>query len=102
MAGFLDEEVRDDMLNVMCEMSDRQVDPKAKERMKLMLGRSNADIKDELLGLLDDIAFYAWTSDFEIRVLERIWFGCGGTQEEIQARDTSMTAENKAKYKWHR
>lgn len=93
---------RDKMFDLIAGMSDRQVDPQAKTRLKALMGRPNEEIKWELLGLIDDIAFYAWTSGFEIRVLHTIWLNVGGTEEELKNRDVSMTEENKAKYKWQR
>ena len=93
---------RDEMFNILCEMSDRQVDRKVKDRLKAFLGRPNEEIKDELLGLVDDIVFYSWTSDFEIKVLEQIWCGCGGSMQELHSRKVEDTPENRAKYKWQR
>lgn len=95
-------EARDKMFDILCQMSDRQVDPKAKERIKALMGRPNEEIKDELLGLIDDIVYCSWTSSFEIKVLETIWMGCGGTKEELHNRSVADTPENRAKYKWQR
>jgi hypothetical protein len=86
-------------------MSDRQVDPAVKTRLATLRGRANADIKDELLGLIDDIVYCSWTSDFEIMVLETIWFGVGGSKEELSERNAQMNdpATRKAlkeRFKW--
>lgn len=98
----MEQKDRDEAFDLIAGMSDRQVDPQVKTRLKAMMGQPNEEIKDELLGLIDDIAFYAWTSDFEIRVLHTIWLNVGGTEEELRNRDVSMTEDNKAKYKWAR
>ena len=77
---------RDEMFNMICQMSDQQVDENVKRRLQKLIGRPNTDIKDELLGLIDDIAFYAWTSNFEIQALHVIWLNIGGSEEELSKR----------------
>ena len=96
---------RDEMFDMISGMSDRQVDPAVKTRLATLRGRANADIKDELLGLIDDIVYCSWTSDFEIMVLETIWFGVGGSKEELSERNAQMNdpATRKAlkeRFKW--
>ncbi len=95
---------RDEIFGVLREMSDRQVDPAVKKRLLTLIGRPNEDIKDELLGLIDDIAYFSWTSDFEIGVMHTIWCNIGGSELELQERNRNLqdTPENKAKYKWER
>lgn len=103
MADLMEVEKRDEMFNILSGMSDRQVDPAAKARLKTLIGRPNAEIKDELLGLIDDIVYCAWTSDFEIRVLETIWFNIGGSPEELAQRNAQLDEkkeEFKNRFKW--
>lgn len=57
--------VRDEIFGTLCELSDRQCDPHVKDRLKTFIGRSNDDVKDELLGLIDDCVYAAWTSNFD-------------------------------------
>jgi len=103
--GNVDQAKRDEMFGILCKMSDRQVDQAVKDRLQTFIGRTNEEIKDELLGLIDDSVFCAWTSDFEIRVMERIWFEIGGSKEELaerngQLEDKSKLEEFKARFKW--
>ena len=77
---------RDKILNTLCCMSDRQVDDKIKPKIRALIGRSNEDIKDDLLSIIDECVYGALTSDFEIRVLNIIWQQCGGTDEELKNR----------------
>lgn len=94
---------RDKLFEILCGLSDRQFDDRAKERLRAMIGRPNEDIKDELLGLIDDIVLYAWSSDFEINALDFIWKKIGGTDEELRNPvRTRDTPENRSKYKWRR
>lgn len=64
---------RDKIFNALCEMSDRQVDPIVKSRIRQFIGRSDSEIKDELKILIDDIVYGSLTSDFEVMVLDTIW-----------------------------
>lgn len=91
---------RDKVFETICAISDRNVDPAVKVRLREFIGRENADIKDELLGLIDDIVFCAWTSDFELNVLHVVWLQIGGSEQELLDRKPVDTPENQAKYKW--
>ena len=96
---------RDEMFDMLCSMSDRQVDPQVKARLKTLKGRPNEEIKDELLGLIDDIVYCAWTSDFEIKVLNAMWEQIGGSKEQLaernaQLNDPAKKEEFKARFKW--
>jgi hypothetical protein len=104
-AKLIEVVARDEMFNILCQMSDRQVDQQVKDRLKTFMGRPNAEIKDELLGLIDDSVYCAWTSDFEIRVMDTIWMGIGGSDQELKERnaklnDPSMKEEFKQRFKW--
>lgn len=97
----MNETDRDAAFNLLIAMSDRQVDPIVKRRLTAMLGRPNAEIKNRLLGLMDDVAFGELTSNFELRVLDFIWRNaCGGTHTELTTRDVSDTPENREGYGW--
>ncbi len=98
----MDQAKRDEMFGILCEMSDRQVDPKAKQRLRAFVGRTNEEIKDELLGLIDDIVHASWTSGFEIRCLHAMWCSIGGSDKELKERNANLVIneETRAKYKW--
>ena len=107
MAGAKQIEVvdRDEMFNILCQMSDRQVDKQVKCRLNTFMGRPNAEIKDELLGLIDDSVYCAWTSDFEIAVMNIIWMEIGGSEQELKERNFEMNnpkmkEEFKQRFKW--
>jgi hypothetical protein len=61
---------RDELFSIICEASDRQVDPIVKRRLESYIGKPHEEIKDLLLDLLDDIAYRSLTSNFEIMALD--------------------------------
>ena len=75
---------RDEMFEIMIQMSDRQVDPQVKTRLKTFIGKPNEEVKDQLIDLINDVVHYALTSDFEIKVMDIIWKEIGGTQEDLE------------------
>lgn len=96
---------RDGIFRQICQISDRQVDPQVKARLCALIGRTNEGIKDELLGLIDDIVFFAWTGDFESQVLQIVWRQIGGSDEELAARNAEIKNPDKAdelqrRFKW--
>lgn len=104
-ANQIEVAARDEMFNILCQLSDRQCDPHVKARLKTFIGRPNEEIKDELLGLIDDSVYCAWTSDFEIKVMDTIWMGIGGSDQELKERnaklnDPAMKEEFKQRFKW--
>lgn len=100
----MDIEFRDKTFELMLNISDAGFDALAKQRLKTFMGRPNEEIKDELLGLIDDIVYYAWSSSFELMVLDQVWKEIGGSQKELEERNKTNldTPENKLKYKWMR
>lgn len=92
----------DAIFNCLLSMSNSQIDEKAKRRIEKLLGRSNEDIKDELLGLIDDMVFFSLASNIVIISLDYVWKSCGGTKEELRTRSVADTPENREKYKWER
>ena len=95
-------EARDELLATLCKLSDQQFDDSLKPRLRAIMGRPNAEIKDELLGIIDDCTYCSLCSAFEIKALHYIWIGCGGTEQELAERNRSLvaTAEQQKKYKW--
>src|SRR4051812_45273731 len=93
---------RDETFELLCQISDQQVDAAVKRRLKAFRGRPNEEVKDELLGLIDDIVYCAWTSDFELKALYVIWLEIGGSEEELAERNRTLVHNevNQAKYKW--
>ena len=98
---------RDKMISILCSMSDRQVEPCVKPRLQAIKGRSNAEVLDEFLGIIDDCVFYAWTSDFEIQTMHWIWKEMGGSEEKLAARNALLhkptdvqKKELNARFKW--
>lgn len=105
----MSEEKRDYFFRVLCELPDEQVHPKAKRRIESLIGRSDAEIKDELLGIVHDCICCGLASESETKTLAAIWEKIGGTAEElreINLRLENATAEEKAaidqKLKWQR
>lgn len=84
---------RDSMLGTICEMSDRAVDPQVKERLLHMIGKPNAEIKDDLIQLVDDAAHHSWMNGWMIHNLFEIWMNCGGTQREFSERNNRQVAK---------
>lgn len=80
------ESKRDEMFDIICKMSDHQVDPIVKNELKEFIGKPNEEVKDKLLILLDKIVHNALTSDFEIKILNFIWLDIGGKKEDLDNR----------------
>lgn len=95
-------EHRDEMFGMICKMSDMQVDEAVKVRLRHFMGKPHDEIKDWLLGLIEDCRFASLTSSFEMQVLDTVWRCVGGTEEELENRRISVppTPEEKAKYQW--
>lgn len=103
----MDVKIRDDLFFTICQMSHNSVDPQVKKRIEEMVGRSNEDVKDELLGLIDDIAYYALTTGVVQTSLDIIWKQIGGSDQELAERNALLDDESnvellKPKYKWRR
>lgn len=97
--------LREEAIDLLCGMSDRALDDKAKPRLKALKGRTDEDVKDELLGIIDDCVYAAWCSDFEIQVLHTLWLQAGGTEQELQERnallrDKAKVEELRPRFKW--
>lgn len=92
----------EEIFQTILSMSDQRVDPRLKRRLSALLGRPASDVKDELLGLIDDTVMYGWAASLVIRAMDMAWRMCGGTSEELQGRSTADTPENRARYKWER
>jgi hypothetical protein len=104
---LMEESARDEMIDILCTMSDRQVEPCVKPRLREIKGRPNAEVLDEFMGIIDDCVFAAWTSDFEIKVMHTMWISMGGTEEALAARNDSFRTatpeqmqEMQTRYKW--
>lgn len=102
-------EKRDEMIGILCELSDKQFEPCAKERLKAIVGRTDNEAKDELLGLIDDCVFCAWCSNFEIKIMNILWEMSGGTPEELAERNrllqeasVPVLKEFEQRFKWKR
>ena len=98
-------EKRDEMIDLLCQGSDRQIDDCVKPRLQALKGRANEDVKDELLGIIDDCVYAALTSDFTITAMNIMWENCGGTKQELQERnrlldDDAMIEELRPRFKW--
>jgi hypothetical protein len=98
---------RDGMIDVLCSMSDRQVDSIVKPRLQAIKGRPNSEVLDEFMGIIDDCVYSALTSDFEIRVMHVMWLNMGGTEESLTTRNQLLgkaTLEQKVdlqnRFKW--
>lgn len=96
---------RDIVIDQMCKLSDNALDAMIKPRLQALRGRPDIEIKDELLGIIDDCVAGSLTSDLMIYCLRKMWERCGGTKEEIIERNYLLKDENninklKLKYKW--
>lgn len=85
---MMDIQFRDKILSTLCSMSDQQIDPQLKGRLRKLIGRDNHLIKNELLQILDDAVHYSWCSNFEIEMMDFIWRQIGGTEQELIDRRT--------------
>lgn len=90
---------RDEMFDILCRLSDRQCDPIVKKRIKTLMGRPNEEIKDELLGIIDDAVYSSLTSNFEIMAMNHIWQAIGGTAQELAARNALLDTEDPSERK---
>jgi hypothetical protein len=104
---LIEESVRDEMIDNLCQLSDRQVEPCVKPRLQAIKGRPNKEVLDEWLGIIDDCVYAAWTSGFEIKVMHIMWLKMGGTEDALAQRNaTFRTAspekmlEFKERFKW--
>jgi hypothetical protein len=104
---LMEESARDELIDILCKMSDRQVEPCVKPRLQAVKGRPNAEVLDEWMGIIDDCVYAAWTSDFEIKAMHMMWIGMGGTEESLAARNQLLRAasvetkkEMQGRFKW--
>lgn len=74
-------ETRDHIFTCLLSMSDRQFDDLAKAQLRPLLGKPNEEVRAPLKKLLDDIAFAAWSSDFELAALDTVFRLIGGEHE---------------------
>ena len=91
------------IIEMLCISSDRALDDRIKPRLRALVGRD--DIKDELMGIIDDCVFAGLTSDLVISILHRLWQDEGGTIEELKKRNDllregELSEEMKKKFKW--
>ena len=67
----------DDSIDIICKMSNRQVDPSLIPKLKALKGREN--IKEELLEtVIDPIINYSLASGFVLSVLQSLYEAMGG------------------------
>lgn len=96
---YLDIEQRDKVFGIFCKLSDQQCDPVVKGRLQKMVGRPNVEIKDELLGIIDDAVYSSLTSGFEIAALRYIWDTIGGSAQELAERNQMLNTKDPAEQK---
>lgn len=104
---LMEEAQRDELIDILCQLSERQLEPCVKPRLQAIKGRPNAEVLDEWMGIIDDCVCAAWTSDFEIRTMHMVWIRMGGTEEALTARNQLLrtaSAEQKqemqSRHKW--
>lgn len=102
-------QTRDELIEKLCEGSDRQIDDSIKPRLKALQGRPNEEeVQCELLGIIDDCVYTALASGFTIRVLHMMLMNIGYTESKLAARNkifsTDLTKSEKNalqdKFKW--
>lgn len=64
------ERIEPEIIDELCNMSDRQIDDSIKDRLQAISGRNAEDVAPEVQKILDDCVRYSLVSDFVIRVLE--------------------------------
>lgn len=79
----MNETQRDELFSILLEMSDLQFDGKAKEQLKNMVGRPNAEIRLELVALIDDCVRYSWVGCMELKALQFVHMKMGGTESDF-------------------
>jgi hypothetical protein len=67
------EEILKEVVNKMMNLSDRQLDPYAKQKLERLLTVEDIDKPGYLLCILDDMVHGALSSDFEIQCLDLLW-----------------------------
>lgn len=74
----------DDLLEMLCEGSDRQIDDCIKPRLLALRGRSCAEAKGDLLGIIGDCINGSLCSSFVLTTLQLVLYVdfCGGKPEE--------------------
>ena len=86
--------MRDEILDGLLHLSDRQFDPLAKEQVRGLIGLSDEDVRKPLLFLIDDCVHASLSSAFEIKVLDELYRRAGGSDEEME----ELEAERMARY----
>ena len=93
----------DSVIDLVCQGSDRQLDESVKPRLQALKDRD--DIKDELLGIIDDCAYAGLASDFTMQTLHVLWLQVGGSEEELRERNKLLDnpakiEELRPRFKW--
>lgn len=73
---------RDEVLLSLCKLSDNQFEGRAKERLKLMVGRPHEEVAPELRGVIADTQYASWSSSFELHVMSIILENIGGQYDD--------------------
>lgn len=75
--------MRDAILSELLHLSDRQLDPAAKKRIRDLIGLSDRDVREPLHNLRDLCVRYSWCSSFELSVLTVLIHPLGITEQEV-------------------
>ena len=85
-----DTSTRDRVLEIICSISVDALDNSINIRLKDLIGKSDAEIKDKLLGIIDDCAFASLATTVLITSLDHLWRSIGGTEEELVERNKQL------------
>lgn len=62
-----------ELINMLCELSDRQLDTKIKARLSKLNGKTIEDIKPVILDCINDCQTYSLSSAFEINAMKLMY-----------------------------
>lgn len=65
--------INEELIDKLCEGSDRQLDDAVKHRLRRLLDLDKVDRPGYIKHILDDSVRYSLTSDFVVRVLEMMY-----------------------------
>jgi hypothetical protein len=76
---------RDVILESLLKLSDRQLDPVAKDKLRELIGLTDEEVRKPLLFILDDCVHGSLCSNFEITVMDALYRSAGGKKEDMAA-----------------
>ena len=85
-----------DIIETLCELSDRQFDDKAKDMIRPAKGKSKEEVRPMVLNCINACQAYSLSSAFEILTLKAVYEGMlDGKPEDYGARIVFSTLDKK-------